>query len=285
MNARADDFLGLYFDMPNAVYHASPGLSCSGMHALARSPWHHHQLYRNPKRPPRREKPGQLEGTLMHCALFEPDEFDSRYCTGPNINRNTKDWKNFVASADGGGFLSCIQADQRAVAFAQADALRALPDVAQLLSAGHPEVAAFAVDPQTGVLLRCRPDWVHPVGERQVILFDGKTYSDAAPREFARQIARKGYHRQAAHYSRVYELAAGVEVVGFVFGAVETEWPHAACAVMLDDESLERGRTECRRLIDLYAECVRTDHWPGYPGTVQPVFLPAWAFATTETIE
>lgn len=256
------------------TYHAGPELSNSGLGLLARSPWHWWSWHRAPHRPPSPQRAGQLEGTLLHCAVLEPDEFDRRYVVGPAVNRNTKVWKEFVESNPG---RVSIQPDQRDAAFAQAGSVRALPDVAALLSRGHSEVSAYWTDPETGVACRCRPDWVHPVDDKRVILLDCKTYSDASKPEFSRQIARKGYARQDAFYSDGYAQAAGVEVIGFVFVAVETEWPYAAAAYMLDDESRGHGRAEYRRLVDLYAECDRTATWPAYSPSIEPISLPAWA--------
>jgi exodeoxyribonuclease VIII len=110
-----------------------------------------------------------------------------------------------------------------------------------------------------------------------VILVDAKTYSDASPREFARQVARKGYHRQAAWYSDGYALASGEPVLGFVFVAVETAWPYASCAVMLDDEGLAKGRAENTELLARFAECRTANSWPGYSNEIEQITLPKWA--------
>lgn len=256
------------------LYHAGPEVSNSGLSLLARSPRHWWAWHRAPNRPASPERAGQLEGTLLHCAVLEPDQWDARYVVGPAVNRNTKVWKECVEGNPG---RVAIQPDQRDAAFAQAASIRALPDVAALLSRGEAEVSAYWADPDTGVACRCRPDWVHPVGDGRVILLDCKTYSDASSREFARQIARKGYQRQDAFYTDGYAQAAGVDVLGFVFLAVETEWPYAAAAYMLDDQSRDAGRAEYRRLLALYAECDRADVWPAYSAAIEPISLPAWA--------
>ena len=278
MNARSEALPGLVYGMPIEAYHALPSLSCSGMHDLARSPAHYFGLHIDPDRPPRAEKPGQLEGNLAHCAVLEPDAYSDRYTIGPEERRNSKAWGAFAENET----RTIIKRAQHDAAMAQAKSIRALPDVAQLLSAGHPEVSAFWIDEQTGVPCRCRPDWVHPTAAG-VILVDVKTYGDASPREFSRQIARKGYHRQSAFYSDGYAAASGLDVLGFVFVAVECAYPFAACAVMLDGESLERGRAECRVLIDCYAECLRTGQWPGYSDRIEQVSLPAWALSPHNT--
>ena len=138
------------------------------------------------------------------------------------------------------------------------------------------------IDALTGEPCRCRPDCVADYGARRVVLLDVKTCGDASANEFRRQVARKRYHVQAAYYSDGYAFAAGVEVMGFVFVAVESEWPYAASALMLDPRSLEQGRAEYRRNLDTYAACRRKGEWPGYGDAVQLIELPGWAFTEME---
>jgi len=274
MNARNEMPLGLVYGLANEAYHSGPGLSNSGLSLLAKSPAHYYGKKLDPRRPAEVTKGGQLEGSLMHCALLEPAEFDKRYPVGPSVNRNTTVWKKFCESHPG---LECIQKEQKDAAYLQAASLRAIPDVAALLSSGKPEVSVYWIEPETGVHCRARPDWVHEIPGQGVILFDGKTYSDSSAWEFSRQVARKGYHRQAAWYSDGWTAATGQPVLGFVFGAVETEWPYVACAHILDDQSLEKGRQENRELLNRFAECERTGIWPGYADSIQQITLPAWA--------
>lgn len=270
-------------DLSNETYHAGPGISNSGLALIAKSPAHYFGLKLDPNRPTPTEKAGQLEGTLAHCATLEPGAFDKRYVVGPPGRRGTKIWDAFEATLTAGQIG--IKADQREAAFAQAASLRALPDVAELLAHGRPEVSAYWIDQKTGELCRCRPDWEHPVNDDGVILLDVKTYSDASPREFSRQVARKGYHLQDAFYSDGYTIASGKKVLGFVFAAVETSYPYAACACMLDDQGRDVGRAEYRRLLDRYADCKRTGVWPGYSSAVELISLPAWAAAPVITEE
>lgn len=278
MNARTDIPLGLVHDMPIADYHGSEGISNTALGDFAKSPRHYHALHLNPLRPPPpKEKPSQLDGNLAHCAFLEPEAFDKRYSVGPTCNRNTKLWTAFVDSLPTG--VKAIQEDQRQTAFAQAESLASLPDIAALRAKGRAEVSAYWVDPVTGLLCRCRPDFVSDTRDDAVILVDVKTCGDASPGEFARQIARMGYHRQDAHYSDGFEIASGKKVLGFVFAAVEDKWPFAASAVMLDEESIERGRAENRALLDRLAECKRSGTWPCYSNAIELVTLPRWATA------
>lgn len=257
------------------AYHCGPGISKTGLDHIAVSPARFYSLHLDPARPPEKERAGQLEGQLAHCAILEPAEFDKRYAVGPDVSRATKAWKEWEATLPAG--VVAIKPDQRETALRQAESVRKLPDVAEALGSGRPEVSAYWIDPETGVLCRCRPDWTHPASESGVILLDVKTYSDASPDEFARQIARKRYHVQDAYYSDGYARASGKEVLAFIFVAVETEWPYAASAVMLDDQGRDAGRALYRRDLDTYARCLQANAWPGYGSAIHQVSLPAWA--------
>lgn len=268
---------GVIHGLSIEAYHGDKtAVSKSGLDDIARSPFHYWSRHLDPNRPAEEPRTGDAEmaGALLHCALLEPGEFGKRYLVGPDVSRSTKAWKEFVADNPG---VEHIKPGQREAAFRQADACRALPEVRDALSKGHAEVSAYWRDPETGVLCRCRPDWVTPVGTRQVIHLDAKTYSNASPDEFRRQIARMAYHRQDAWYWDGYQHASGEEVVAFLFVAVELEWPYAASTVMLDDAAREQGRRENRRLLDTYARCLRDNQWPAFPGGPHPVSLPAWA--------
>ncbi|MFZ7197521.1 PD-(D/E)XK nuclease-like domain-containing protein, partial [Bordetella avium] len=101
-------------------------------------------------------------------------------------------------------------------------------------------------------------------GESGVILLDVKTFSDASPHEFSRQIARKRYHVQDAFYTDGYAAASGKSVLAFIFVAVQDAWPFAASAVMLDPRSQDQGRRDYRHNLSTYAECLTSGNWPGF---------------------
>ena len=63
------------------------------------------------------------------------------------------------------------------------------------------------------------------------------------------------------------------------YEAVESEYPYAASALMLDDRSRAQGKTDYRRNLDTYAECLLRGTWPSYSQEVQLIDLPAWAMS------
>lgn len=267
---------GIVRDLDIDAYHSGPGISKSGLDQVDRSPFLYYSLSLDPSRPPAKARAGQLEGTLAHCAILEPDEFSKRYAVGPDVSRATKAWKEFETFLEVG--VIGIKPDQYETAMRQAESVRRLPDIREALSAGEAETSAYWIDPETGALCRCRPDFMSPVGDASAILLDVKTYSDASPNEFRRQVARKRYHVQDQFYSDGYSVASGRRVLALIFLAVETEYPYAASAVMLDDMSREQGHAEYRRNLDTYAQCLKSGEWPGYSTGIETVSLPAWAF-------
>lgn len=275
MNAPAELRLGLIPDMPAEVYHSIHAMSAGGLKRMKQSPAHFFGLQLDPNRPPAGEPTEALKnGTLTHCALFEPDALAARYVVKPDgMSFSTKDGKAWKEANVG---REVVDAVAMQTAQAQAAAVRALPEIAALLSEGMAEASAFWIDEQTGELCKCRPDHTSPAGDG-VILVDGKTCRDASPEGFGRAIWNLDYHLQAAWYSDGFERATGKRVHGFVFAAVESAWPHAAAAYMLGDDVLEKARSENRRLLNLYAECKRTGIWPGYAAGINLINLPKWA--------
>lgn len=284
---------GVYYDIDINVYHGGPAISKSGLDDMEKSPATYYDFHINPARPPRKEKPGQLEGQLAHCSTLEPLEFLKRYAVVPDDAPRTPTaaqlgaknpsaesraamdwWEQF--NADNAGKRAIKQAQYEA-AMRQAESIFKLKAAAEMLAKGRPEVSAYWKDPINGELCRCRPDFVHDASASEVVLLDVKTYSDASPDEFARQTARKRYHVQDSFYTDGFAFASKQSVLGFVFLAVETEWPYAASCTMLDREAKEQGAMDYRRNLELYAHCRKTGVWPGYSDDIVTISMPKWA--------
>lgn len=273
--------LGVFDCMSNADYRAASGLSNSAMSAMANSPAHYYALYKAEGRPGSGSTAAMLAGTLAHCAILEPAELYARYvCKPAGHDGRTAAGKLWAASVPAGATV--IDPAELAAAQAQRAAVLAVPDLIELLAIGIPEQSAFWIDPATGLLCKCRPDWTHPLADGRVILVDVKTTRDASPNGFSRAVNQYGYHRQAAHYSRGYELASGNEVAAFVFAAVTSAYPFIAMAYVLDAETLQQGATECSELTELFALCCKSENWPTYGSGVVQIGLPAWARRSVE---
>lgn len=176
------------------------------------------------------------------------------------------------------------------------DAVMAHPAASALMTmaGGVAERSVYWRDPVTGELCRCRPDWWLTL---EGIVVDVKTTEDASLEAFARSIANWRYHVQHPFYldgintmrdqykPTGLDLPKPAEARAFVFLAVEKN----ACVVdgvakgvgvyVLDNESMELGRIECRQDLNRFAECKRAEQWPGYGDKIQSISVPQWKLA------
>lgn len=281
------------FELASADYFALKAVNNSLLKDMAISPAHCYAMHHAPNRPPREERPWMVTGTLAHCAILEPDALDARYLVVPDgaprrptaaqwaaKNSSAESiaakewWTEFNARASG---RQIISAEQYATAQGQLQGIKNHPELARYLSSGLPELSAVWTDPVTGLPCKCRPDWVHTLPDGRAVLLDLKTCQSATANDFARAIARFGYHRQDAWYSDGWTEATGQEVALFVFAAIPSAYPFIAGAYQLSDEALMQGRDECGELLQQYSDCLTSDIWPGNGDTVQIVELPVWA--------
>jgi hypothetical protein len=270
----ADIPLGVVRGMPFKDYLAVPALSNSGLKLLAKSP-RHYAASLDPERPDAAPSDALRRGSLLHTMVLEPHEFAHRYRVKPEgMSFATKDGKAWRDATPTG--VEIVSEDEHKAACVQARNLRALPELAALLGSGESEVSFFWIDEATGVHCKGRADWVFrcPSG---VVLLDLKTTEDATAEAFGRSCARYGYHRQNAWYCDGWTAATGEPVLGFVFGAVESAWPHDAVPYMLDEQALTKARAQIGELLQLHAHCMATGHWPGIANEITTLSLPAWA--------
>ena len=255
-------------DMPNDAYHALKGsVSKSGLDLVARSPAH---FYHAPARATTRN----MEiGTAVHTALLEPERFNRDYVLLEGIDDRRKSEYKAAAAVHGGEYV--LTASESANVLGIQQSVRANPLAHSWLSApGLREASIFAVDPETGIMCRIRPDLLTDDGH----IVDVKTTQDARTDAFERAILNYRYHVQAAFYSDVFEWATGQRPESFRFVAIEPEAPNAVMVYHLDDIAMEQGRREYRAALNTYARCVETDEWPAYDcATTHIIGLPAWA--------
>lgn len=287
--------------MPAGDYFAAPGLSNSGMKDLAVSPLRYWFRHINPNRPivePSRE---MVIGSALHCAVLETAEYDSRYAVELNppsdcleTIEDLRTWLKDHSVAPKGTRKADIMAQVQAVdpdvpileiqkqrhaeahkgktilsieewnrVAGMTEALVRQPVFKALLAAGESEQSIFVTDPDTGVPLKARMDWVTPT-----LTLDLKTFAQKRGKSIDKSVADaiwyEQYYRQAYFYTYVRGIQAG-EVKGrhpdFIMAFVESEEPHEVRIKSLRPMTAgevnlywDRARLEVRDLIQAWAE-------------------------------
>ena len=101
----------------NEQYHADPAVSASHLKEVMHSPYHYWARFLDPNRPALVPTAAMRLGSLVHCAVLEPDELSKRY--GVCLPRNTKAGKEMAEQMAADGIEAVTAADmEQAMAMA-----------------------------------------------------------------------------------------------------------------------------------------------------------------------
>ena len=191
------------------------------------------------------------------------------------VDRRTKDgkaqWEAATEAAEAAG-AELISNDDAQICMQIAGQVRSHPTARKVFSTGQAELSCFWTDEETGVLCKCRPDWLG-----MPLVVDLKSTEDASAEGFAKSAWQYRYWVQAAWYVDGIEQATGQRPDAFVFAAFEKSAPYASAFYFADDAMIQMGRAEYRRLLRVYADCLAAGRWPGYTTDVTPLGVPGWA--------
>ena len=251
---------GVYEGIPDVVYHADQGsLSHSGAKKLLESPARYKYEQEHPTPP----TPAMEEGTALHSLILEGKVVHVVVDGGRGVTERKDEART-------NGHIP-VTAETAAHIEGMADAIRNHPEANGVLTkATSREVSAYATDPTTNILMRCRFDALHP---RYGV--DVKTTRSIGEFDAGRPLVTYGYAMQAAWYTTVADLS-GQPLDTFLFLLVEKEPPYFVAVRELEAVSVEYGRVLMRRALDLYAACNATGVWPG-PAPFKTISVPYWA--------
>jgi hypothetical protein len=266
------------YQLTNAEYHGNctvgPALSASGARILIEQCpaafWWNSPL--NPAYVPEQSTTFDL-GTAAHAALLEPGSWLERVVIVEADDYKTKAAQQARDAAWAAGKVPLLPKHFDRVEAMRA-ALLAHPLARLAWSDGAAEQSYIWHDKVMGTWLKARPDFVPDHG-RWIV--DYKTTTSAHPRAFTRKVFEMGYFQQAAWYLDGIEAVTGKAPSDFFFVAQETAPPYLVSVCKLDQRAVDWGRTLNRRAINLFAECVAANRWPGYAERATTISLPSYA--------
>ena len=267
---------GLYRGVPDDAYHGDHGaLSSTGARTL---------LIESPAA----FRESLVSRTVSHVYDLGHAAHQMVLRAGPDIvrldfpDRRTNAYKQADAEvrADGGVPMLAKEYDAARV---MADKVLTHERAGRLFDDGRAEQSLWWRDPDTGMMLRARPDFI-PDRDGRMIIVDLKTTIDANPRRFGMHAGKYGYHVQDPWYRRaVVELGLD-EAPAFVFVLVEKKPPHLVSVVELHHDAVRLGDALGRRAVGKFARCIANDDWPGYDPTIHYIDIPAWTYRQQEAL-
>lgn len=130
-----------------------------------------------------------------------------------------------------------------------------------------------------GVWCRTRPDIMTHDYSR---IIDFKTTNlGANPESAARLITNRHYDLQGALVRKGVEAITG-KTPEVLFLILECEEPYLCSMVGLDPAFIGAATTRIERAIDIWAECLKTNNFPGYPDDIAWVEPPPYLLAQAE---
>lgn len=258
---------GIY-DIPNEQYHASAGLSRSGIMELLKTPRHYQARYIEGFK--EKSKSAYEVGTLFHALVLEPHLFEQNFAI--TTRRRTQKAKDAV------GDKELLKSKDYEIAKAMKKAVFSNQDAAALLQNAQIEKSIYWNDPETGILCKCRPDILF-ISENISYMADLKSVKDASKWAFEKSIHEYGYHIQAASIQEGVFHATGIKIPdeAFFWIVCEKQPPFLNSVYILSSKAMQRGRELFRQGLELYKQCAQTNEWPGYQnGAIAD--LPAYAY-------
>lgn len=272
--------VGLHGDVPEDEYHSDRGsLSASGAKLLL--PPSCPAIYRYRLDHPERKDVFDY-GSAAHARVLgvgaEVEVVKKKNKQGEYVDAGDYMTVSSQAHRDeirAAGKIPLLAWENRAID-AMARALAADEEAAPFLTGdGRPEVSAYFEDAPTGVLRRCRFDWLPTVGNGRLVIADYKTAASADEEKWKKAAADYGFEMQAAWYLDA-AIALGLDDdPAFAFIVQEKTPPYLVAVYQLDADALQVGRYRNRQALELFAHCRATNTWPGR-GSNLSLSLPHW---------
>lgn len=250
---------GIYYDIPNHVYHSWPALSSTVLKSYAENP----ATCREPYVPGDDANVGQ--GIHVYSLLGQ-EGLDSECILGPKFGKGKADMEEKAALEAANPTKTVLPAYYGSPAPGQPimevlrgvdNSLRAHPKVGPMLEHAQREVSVVWIDAGSGCTCKARFD-----------IWDGAILWDLKK---TRSIDSFRWQMKDLHYfvqSGVYmegALAVALPAVAFGFIPMEAFPPYRVSCGYVDPEKMDECRDNARRLIGLFKQSQLTGYWPNFP--------------------
>jgi hypothetical protein len=264
---------GIYDNITNEQYHASEGISSTGISLILDCPKRYYYEYHEKGK--KDENDSFDFGTAVHMLVLEPQKFnDTYFLMHESVDLRTKAGKEAMELAEksSNGRKILRKGVWEEAKIAAEYALK--HSFWSKLTNPKIEHSIYWEGGIYNTLLKSRPDAFN-----DSLIVDFKTTDSI--KGFSNSIYNFGYHRQAAmQVDALYQLDGKKRF--FAYFVIEKKAPYLTALFTLDEVSLEQGRREYLDGAALYSECEKSNNWPGYEEKFQLISIPKWAIKTED---
>ena len=243
------------------IYDGIQALNYSGAKELLKSPAHY-QAYLNQER---EETKALRMGSLIHCAVLQPEMLNEKFITAPEVDRRTKEGKETYAA-----FQSSLKPGMTVVTSEESAECHIIASAAkrtlERLGVTFDKTEFMFTTDYNGVQLKCAIDGV--AGD---YIWDLKSTDDCSPAALLRSIKQYRYNLQAYFYRLCYETAFERRMLGFRFLFIEKQPPYATAVVEIGPELMSYAVADFEKALQTYRECTTLGEWPAYGDEVQVI--------------
>lgn len=240
------------YDIPDHVYHQTPGIGSTAARELMKSPAHYKAYVEKEKVTSCSLQKTFDQGDAAHRAVLQPYLFDGDFAVLPEgINMTMKAGKAFAEENTGKTVLS-FKVGQEVTALA-VSVLKNKAAHFMLRGDAH-EVSVWYHEPETGLILKARLDVDHEDFNTSV---DFKTTRDASPAKFAKSV-KYDYSVQSA----LYKLVTGR--ADFLFVGAEKVPPYAVSLARVPADYEQLTKLRLMQRFHLLKQCKIDNEYPCY---------------------
>lgn len=218
-------------------------------------------------------------GNAVHTLALEPELFKATYYILPEDIKRDARTKAYQEHLEAAGDKTIIREQDLGNIKGMAKALASNKKARVLFEAeGDIEASIFWTDKETGLKLRCRPDFMRHDG----LIVDLKTTHSAKPDVFRKLAYDKAYDISVALTAEGYFALKDFMPSDYAFSIVETSAPHLIEAYStfspFDDDLtyLHVGQTRLKDVLYRLADCIDRNVWPGYSDRILPLSIPPY---------
>jgi hypothetical protein len=256
---------GLTKGISNAEYHGSDELSRStASNLLTTSP----AKVRYERDNPRPSSLPLIMGGCFHGMVLEPECLDVEYAIKPpDIDGKsplTKYYKEtFAAMQEERPHAQWLKADEWKTCIGMAEAVLDNPVFTHYASDVDAIAEGSGFFQYNGASCKVRPDLYTSDGT----IIDLKSTQDASEAGFRSSIRKFKYDFQACYYLEALR-ALGLPAKQFIFIISEKSPPYLTASYTLTSSEIDRQKPRMQKACTVWATCMETGVWPGYPQEV-----------------